>query len=67
MPTTIKSAKRASAKHPGDGEPVRLKTREEVSTYLAKHLKPVRFGPKGQPIYALKDIENLNVLFPEDC
>ncbi len=41
--------------------PVELKTREEVRTYLAAHLTPVRFGPKGQPIYAHEDIVKLNV------
>ena len=51
----------------GDAPPVRLKTRAEVREYLAKHLTPVRRGPKGQPIYAQKDLESLNVLFPEDC
>ncbi len=42
--------------------PVYLRTREEVRTYLAAHLKPVRFGPKGQPIYSHEDIEKLNVI-----
>ena len=47
--------------------PVRLKTDEEVRAYLAAHLKPVRYGPKGQPIYAHADLANLNVLFPDDA
>ena len=47
-------------------EPLRLKTTEEVREYLARHLTPVRLGPKGQPIYALEDLASLNVIFPED-
>ena len=47
-------------------EPVRLKTRAEVRDYLAKHLIPVRFGPKGQPFYSQQDLESLNVIFPDD-
>ena len=49
-----------------NSEPVRLKTRAEVRAYLAKHLTPVRYGPKGQPFYAQKDLESLNVIFPDD-
>ena len=45
----------------GEGSPLLLKTEEEVSAFLAEHLTPVRRGPKGQPIYAQKDIEKLNV------
>ena len=47
--------------------PVRLKTDEEVKAYLAQHLKPVRYGPKGQPIYAHEDLAKLNVLFRDDA
>lgn len=49
-----------------DGSPLRLKTRAEARDYLKKHLTPVEYGPKGQPIYALEDIQALNVIFPED-
>jgi hypothetical protein len=52
----------ARAKAAGHGAPVRLNTSAEVRAYLAAHLTPVRFGPKGQPIYAQKDIEKLNVI-----
>ena len=45
--------------------PLRLKTTEEVRVYLASHLTPVSFGPKGQPIYAHKDLAKLNVIFPD--
>ena len=41
---------------------LRLNTSAEVREYLAAHLTPVRYGPKGQPIYAQKDIEKLNVI-----
>lgn len=47
-------------------EPVRLLTRKEEREYLAKHLKPVGFGPKGQPLYAKEDIDALNVILPDD-
>ena len=47
-------------------EPVYLKFSDEVGEYLAKHLTPIRWGPKGQPIYALADIESLNIIIPED-
>jgi hypothetical protein len=46
--------------------PLRLKTRAEARKYLAEHLTPVEYGPKGQPIYALEEIQALNVIFPED-
>ena len=46
--------------------PLTLNTDEEVSAYLAAHLTPVRYGPKGQPIYAHEDIVKLNVrLYPD--
>ena len=48
-----------------DSPPLRLKTTEEVRVYLANHLTPVSFGPKGQPIYAHKDLAKLNVIFPD--
>ena len=65
--TEKRSSASASPKKIDDAPPVRLRTRTEVRDYLAKHLTPVRRGPKGQPIYAQKDLESLNVLFPEDC
>jgi hypothetical protein len=65
MDTTLQSAP-PLLKDVEEEKPVILKTRKEVSEYLAKHLKPVDFGPKGQPIYAMADLENLNVVFPED-
>ena len=65
MPAMTKrpnSSRRKPAKAAGDGPPVRLHTSAEVRAYLAAHLTPVRYGPKGQPIYAQKDIEKLNVV-----
>ncbi len=69
MPTLTKKTSPLRLKHPAppakraDDEPrVRLNTSAEVRAYLAEHLTPVRFGPKGQPIYAQKDIEKLNVI-----
>ena len=68
MPTlTEKSRGTQVHKITADADTIRLRTRAEVRDYLAKHLTPVRRGPKGQPIYAQKDLESLNVLFPEDC
>ena len=66
MSTTIKDTRHSTAQTKQQEEPLRLKTHEEVEEYLARHLRPVRFGPKGQPIYALKDMEALNVIFPDD-
>jgi len=42
--------------------PAQLKTWQEYSAYLAKHLKPVRFGPKEQPIYDAEQIATLNII-----
>lgn len=50
-----------------DEAPLLLKTGQEVREYLAAHLTPVRYGPKGQPIYAHEDLAKLNVIFyPEE-
>jgi len=51
---------------PAGPEPIRLKTRQEERDYLAKHLKPVGYGPKGQPLYAKEDIDALNIILPDD-
>ena len=71
MPTLTKrpnsSRRKPPAKAAADGPPLLLKTEEEVSAYLAEHLTPVRRGPKGQPIYAQKDIEKLNVRLYADA
>jgi hypothetical protein len=57
---------RAKLDESGAGAPVRLKTWSELREYLAKHLKLVRRGPKGQPIYAQKDLESLNIILPDE-
>ncbi len=46
-------------------QPIRLRTWDEYSAYLAKHLKPVRRGPKGQPIYDAKEVSALNIIPPD--
>jgi hypothetical protein len=47
-------------------KPLRLKTRDDATKYLAKHLTPVGYNPRGYPIYAKKDIDALNIILPED-
>ncbi len=68
MSTTIEKPGSATAKTDKTvaAPPVRLKTWSELREYLAKHLKPVRRGPKGQPIYAQKDLESLNIIWPDE-
>ncbi len=46
-------------------QPIRLRTWDEYSAYLAEHLKPVRRGPKGQPIYDAKEVAALNIILPD--
>ena len=60
-PTPAQPAKAVDA-----GPPVRMKTWSELSAYLAKHLKPVRRGPKGQPIYSHEEMESLNIIWPDE-
>jgi hypothetical protein len=45
---------------------LRLKTRDDAAKYLANHLTPVGFNPRGYPIYAKKDIDALNIILPDD-
>jgi hypothetical protein len=45
---------------------VKLKTWDEFSAYLKEHLKPIRFGPKGQPIYNYDDVIALDIIWPDD-
>ena len=45
--------------------PVACKTWNEVDEIVRKYLKPVRFGPKGQPIYEYAEVTKL-VIFPPD-
>ncbi len=57
-------ATKASKSKSGEG-PVHLKTWDEVDAYYKKHLKPIRLGPKGQPIYRHEDVMALNVILPD--
>jgi len=57
----------SSRRKPAKAPPLLLKTEEEVAAYLSEHLTPVRRGPKGQPIYAQKDIAKLNVRLYADA
>ncbi|MCZ7648380.1 MAG: hypothetical protein M5U26_24495 [Planctomycetota bacterium] len=52
---STKALARKSAK------PVVLKNWDEVAAYLAKKLKPVGQGPKGQPIYDDDEVKALNI------
>ena len=45
--------------------PVACKTWQEVEEIQRKYLKPVRFGPKGQPIYDHAEVVRY-VIFPKD-
>ena len=63
--TKKKLAQVSKAKSGKDAAPIKLKTWTELREYLAKHLTPVRHGPKGQPIYAQKDLETLNIILPD--
>jgi hypothetical protein len=55
---------RKAARRSKDGP--RLKNWDEVEEYMAKHLKPVGFGPKGQPIYDYAEAAKLNIHYPDD-
>ena len=66
MSTTLNAEKVLVEECAPNGAPIRLRTPDEAEEYLRKHLTPVRYGPNGQPIYAMKDLERLNVIFPED-
>ena len=43
--------------------PVACKTWAEVDEIKRKYLKPIRFGPKGQPIYDHDEVAR-HVIFP---
>ena len=63
LPQSVPPKLTASAE---DEKPLHLKTWREAGEYFKKHLTPVRFGPKGQPIYSGADIDALNVILPEE-
>lgn len=45
--------------------PVKLRTRQEASDYLAKHVKPVGHSPNGRPIYNYDDLKRLDIQYPD--
>ncbi len=45
--------------------PIRCKTWKEVEEIKRKYLKPVKYGPKGQPIYDHTEVMKY-VIFPAD-
>ncbi len=45
---------------------LQLRTWREAEEYFKQHLTPSQYGPKGQPIYNMEDIEALNVGLPEE-
>ena len=46
--------------------PIKLKTWNEYREYLAQHLTPSSYGPKGQPIYRAEEIAKLDIQYPDD-
>lgn len=52
-----------TSKH-GSGTVV-LKTRRAAVAYISKHVSPIAFGPKGQPIYAYEELEKLDIVYPD--
>jgi len=42
--------------------PVVCKSWDEAARILERYLKPVRYGPKGQPIYSHKEASKLVIL-----
>jgi len=62
MPTKTQAAKQApDSKH----FPIACKTWAEVEEIKKQYLKPVRFGPKGQPIYDHDEVARY-IIFPKD-
>ena len=45
---------------------VKLKTWAEYRQYLATHLTPSSYGPKGQPIYNAEDVAKLDIQYPDE-
>ena len=48
------------------GEKIVFKTWHEANQFFQKHLKPMAYGPKGQPIFSRADMDALNVELPSD-
>ena len=66
MATALRQRKDSSKTPVEKIKRLHLKTWSEAQAYFKKHLTPIRHGPKGQPLYALEDIEALNVILPEE-
>lgn len=62
--STLQTGRRAGKKRLGP--PIVFRTWDEAMDYFEKHLTPVEYGPKGQPIFSSKDMEKLNVRLPVD-
>jgi len=45
---------------------IKMKTWEEMDAYIKARLKPMRFGPKGQPIYNYDELIALDIIWPDD-
>ena len=46
-------------------KPIVVKNWDDMAAYLAKKLKPVAKGPKGQPIYDDREVRALNIRLVE--
>ena len=43
---------------------VQFDTWQEVAAYMVSHgIKPVKFTPRGKPVYSYKDMQQLNLQF----
>jgi hypothetical protein len=62
MPAKTRTAKRASEPRKF---PIACKTWQEAEEIKRRYLKPVRFGPKGQPIYDHDEVARY-VVFPAE-
>ena len=51
--------------HNRGSKPVVVKSWDAMAAYLAKKLKPVARGPKGQPIYDDEEVKALNIKLAE--
>ncbi|HLX62386.1 MAG TPA: hypothetical protein VKX17_14005 [Planctomycetota bacterium] len=65
--TLVNASPGAPRKRP---KQIRTKSWAEAKEFFAKHLTPISRTPKGWPVYAQKDIdelvEELNVILPEE-
>ena len=61
MPAKTETLRKPASNRGNNRLAVVLRTHEQVAAYKAKHLKPVRFGPKGQPIYDHEEVKALRI------